>query len=101
VSDTSLTESGDRRWDLAGPLDFSSVPRIWPALEKALQSGDGMTLSLSSVSRANSAGLVLLIEALDLARRSGCRLRLYDVPSELLDLAGMSSCEELIRENAA
>lgn len=100
MSEASLTGSGDGHWDLVGPLDFSSVPTVWPALEKALQAGHGVTLSLSGVSHANSAGLVMLVEALDLARRRGQDLKLRDVPAELLDLAGMSGCADLISENA-
>ena len=78
-----------------------SVPRLWPALETVLKAGGDLTLSLSGVGHANSAGLVLLVEARDMARRVGCRLRMTDVPGELLDLARMSRCEELVGENAA
>lgn len=79
-------------------LDFSSVPRLWPSLEKLLQAGGEVTLSLSDVSQANSAGLVMLVEARDLARKGSCELRLVDVPKELLDLAAMSRCEDFIAE---
>lgn len=99
MSDASLTESGDARWELAGALNFSSVPQLWPALEELVRAGGSLTLSLSGVSQSNSAGLVMLVEARDLARRRQCQLRLVDVPAELLDLARMSRCEELISEN--
>jgi len=101
VSDASLSASADGRWQLTGPLDFASVPKLWPALEKLLRSGGQLTLSLAGVSHANSAGLVLLVEARDIARRGNCRLQLVDIPGELLDLARMSRCEELIAENGA
>ena len=100
MSDASLTQSGDSGWKLAGVLDFASVPTLWPVLEEVLQAGGGVTLSLSDVRHANSAGLVMLLEARDLAYREGCRLRLVDVPGELLDLARMSGCDGLISENA-
>jgi len=99
VSDASLNASGDGRWELAGALDFSSVPQLWPSLEKLLRAGEKLTLSLAGVSHANSAGLVLLVEARDLARRGSCQLQLVDVPGELLDLARMSGCEELVAGN--
>jgi len=101
VSDASLTESGDAHWELSGVLDFASVPGIWPRLEGLVQAGGDLTLSLSGVEQANSAGLVLLVEARDLARRVGCRLQLTDVPGDLMDLARMSRCERLVGENAA
>lgn len=99
MSDAGLSAAGEGRWELAGALDFSSVPAVWPALEKLLRTGGQLTLSLAGVSHANSAGLVLLLEARDIARRVNCQLRLVDIPGELLDLARISSCEELIAGN--
>lgn len=96
MNEASLSESEDGRWVLAGDLDFATVPQVWPALERVLGLGQPIKLSLGQVEHANSAGLVLLIEALDVARRSGSTLSLVDIPGDLLDLARMSSCEALI-----
>lgn len=101
MSKATLTTAGKRRWALNGVLDFYTVPALWPALEKLLKVDDALTLSLAKVSQTNSAGLVLLIEAIDLARRTHCRLKLVDLPAELLDLARMSRCESLITNNTA
>ena len=68
MSEAQLTAAGDSRFELSGTLDFASVPQIWPALDAALRDGATLTLALGGVERANSAGLVLLIEALDVAR---------------------------------
>jgi phospholipid transport system transporter-binding protein len=96
VTAATLTVVAEGQGALAGDLDFSSVPQIWPALQKLLVSGDRLTLSLAGVGRANSAGLVMLIEALDLARAQRARLQLADIPEELLDLARMSGCDGLL-----
>ena len=96
MTKTSLSEAGDGHWSLAGDLDFTTVPQVWPALEQVLGRGRPVSLSLARVGHANSAGLVMLIEALDVARRVGLELSLLDIPSELHDLARMSSCEDLI-----
>ena len=92
----TLTVVAEGQGELAGDLDFSSVPEIWPALQKLLASADALTLSLARVGRANSAGLVMLLEALDLVRAKRGRLQLSDVPEELLDLARMSGCDGLL-----
>ena len=60
---TTLTVAAEGQGALAGDLDFSSVPQIWPAVQRFLASGDALTLSLADVGRANSAGLVMLSEA--------------------------------------
>lgn len=101
MSDAVLSPQGEGRWMLGGGLDFASVPRIWPALEKLLHRGAELTLSLGDIEQANSAGLVMLVEARDLARRNRCRLKIVDLPAGLLDLARMSRCEDLIAENEA
>lgn len=96
MTEAVLTERASGQWALAGALDFSTVPAVWPKLEKALGSSAGLTLSLAGVERANSAALALLLEARDRARQLGCDLRLIEVPHELLDLASMSQCEALL-----
>ena len=85
---------------LSGELDFASVPELWPGLEGHLRDRPSLALSLQGVTRTNSAGLVLLLHALDVARKSGCNLTIQDVPSALLDLARASSCEGLISATA-
>lgn len=96
MNGASLNAVGDTRCDVAGALDFSSVPAIWSQLEARLKRGGELTLSLAGVDRANSAGLVMLVEALDVAKRSACALKLIDVPAELHDLAAMSGCDDII-----
>lgn len=101
MSEATLSPQGDGRWTLAGSLDFATVPGAWSQLEKLLRAGGPVTLSLGGVTQANSAALALLLEARDLARRSGSALRLVEVPAELLDLARMSQCETLLDVGAA
>jgi anti-anti-sigma factor len=96
--ETQLQATGKGRWAVKGSLDFAAVPRIWDELARLISTGDPVTLSLGSVDSANSAGLVLLLEARDLARKSGCRLSLVDIPPALNALASMSQAETLIAD---
>ncbi len=101
MSGATLTAAGDARCEVAGDLDFSSVPDIWPQLEKRISAGGELTVSLAGVDRANSAGLVMLVEARDLAKDSACNLSLTDIPSALRDLAAMSGCDTIIAPASA
>ena len=85
---------------MAGVLDFTSVPRIWDDLARVIVENPKVSLSLRNVERANSAGMVMLVEARGLASRSGCELMLSDIPTEIIDLASMSQCEHLVRGDA-
>jgi len=46
--------------------------------------------------KANSAALALLLEGLELARKSGCTLEYSNIPRELLELARVSNVEALL-----
>jgi len=96
VNEAGLERGADGRVRLSGDLDFTTVPVIWPELESLLRDGSAIELSLAGVDHTNSAALAMLIEALAVAKRNGGRLVLADIPAELLDLARMSSCEELV-----
>ncbi len=96
MSEARLEAVADDRWSLAGDLDFASVPKVWPDLQQALRNGGRVTLSLAQTQRVNSAALVLLLEALAVARDRDCALRLIDLPEGLIDLARMSQCEHLL-----
>jgi phospholipid transport system transporter-binding protein len=101
MTDATLVASGAGRWMIQGTLDFSTVPAVWHELEKLVKTGGELTVSLGGVTQTNSAGLVMLVEARDQARRSGCRLNLVELPSELMALARMSRCDALLNRNAA
>ncbi|MEJ2575428.1 MAG: STAS domain-containing protein [Gammaproteobacteria bacterium] len=89
----ALTRAGADRWSLSGALDFSTVPEAWRLLEPVVSEAGAVSLSLAGVQRANSAALGLLLEAEEVARRSGCRLVLRDVPAKLRDLAAVSNLD--------
>ena len=95
MNSVSLDATGSNHWTFKGELDFSTVPDAWKLLHPLLRGGDSVTLSLAGVSRSNSAALALLLQAVDVARQSGARLRLEDLPEELASLAHMSNLDLL------
>lgn len=96
MTEAALSRAGKAAWRVEGALDFATVPRLWPQVAALLQPGARVKLSLAGVRRTNSAGLVMLVEALDRARRADCRLSFADLPEEMLALARMSRCESLL-----
>jgi len=81
---------------LSGTLDFESVPRVWPSLAEKIRASRRLEVSLEGVEKSNSAALALLLQGLELARRSGCELRYKEIPPPLLALARMSNVERLL-----
>jgi phospholipid transport system transporter-binding protein len=95
-----LRPDGQRRWAVSGSLDFDSVPRLWSQLAPKLDGGDWV-LDLQPVTRANSAGLALLLEAHAATRLQGGRMRVEGLPDSLLQLGRMSGLGDLLGEIAA
>jgi len=91
MAQASLSSGGDGKAQLAGVLDFSSVPQVWPDLKRLIEREPQLELSLAGVTSSNSAALALLLEAIQLAQSSQRSLVLQDVPADLADLAGLSN----------
>lgn len=83
---------------LSGRLDFSTVPDAIGKLRVLIRPNAELALSLAGVDRANSAGLVLLLEAKQAAARARTRLRLEDLPESLVHLAGMCNLEPMLQD---
>ena len=97
MSPPLLEDMGGGRFRLAGVLDFSTVDR---ALRDrglaAFGSKRGLILDLAGVTRANSAGLALLLEWLDQAASGNLELRFTNLPASLTAIARMSNVEDLL-----
>lgn len=94
-----LESAGNNRWLLQGRLDFSTVPVAWRRLAPLLSVSGPLVLSLSGVTGSNSAALAMLLQALERAGSTGCDLQFTDFPADLLALAQMCNCEELLKKS--
>ena len=93
----TLESGGRHRWVISGSLDFDTVPRLWAQMSAELDSADWV-LDLNPVSRANSAGLALLLEAHAASRRHGGKLRVEGLPASLSQLGAMSGLDGFLDE---
>lgn len=100
MSDAGLQRVSDKEVALTGDLDFFSVPALWKQLMPILKKGQQLTLDLKPVGHINSAGLAMLIEAIDETRKAGGKLRILNPPAPLVDIAQMCNVVELVQEPA-
>ena len=84
------------RYLLSGELDFGSVPPLWRELDAVIGPEGDLALDLAGVTRANSAGLALLFEALETASRREVKLVLEHITPGLRALASLSGSEQLL-----
>ena len=87
---------GALEFRVSGVIDFDSVPdMLRESVARFGEQGD-IVLDLSGVTRANSAGLALLIEWQRLARRPGRTLTIRNAPASLRNLARVSELESVL-----
>jgi len=81
---------------IQGALTFDTVPD-WFAKGSGWFSGDSeLIIDLSGVTRADSAGLALLIEWLRLARSAKRPLRFTNIPDQVLTLTRINGLQDTL-----
>jgi len=80
-----LSSNRKRVVSLSGHLNAATAPAVQADLEQALRSAEPLTLALdmSSVDSVDSAGLMLLLDTLKLARSSNAELVLCAIPASV------------------
>jgi len=91
-----MVPRGHTRFAVEGVLDFESVVPLLAESRAQFTGKQRLQIDLDGVRRANSAGLVLLLEWMELARRQGVSLRFHNPPKSLLRLAAVTNVTELL-----
>ena len=91
-----LLELDAGHYRLEGVLDFSTVVPVAVAGQALLKRDASIHIDLSAVTGANSAGLVLLLEWMDVARSRRARLTYSHLPASLARIARMSNLADLL-----
>ena len=74
-------------FEVTGQVTFQSVPQFFAQTDKWLQGGTGkVTIDMHGVTLADSAGLALLIEWLQLARSAKREIVFTNMPDQMRDL---------------
>lgn len=92
MSNAVLVARGDGLFAVNGAMDFSTVDELLAQGKVMFDGGGSVILDLSEVDRANSAGVVLLLEWQDQALQQGLQLQIHNAPSALVDIARISNC---------
>ncbi|MCU0833251.1 MAG: STAS domain-containing protein [Chromatiaceae bacterium] len=96
MSSASLVPGTHHGLVVRGVLDFATVGPLAAEGERLLVGPGVVEIDLSGVTSANSAGLALLLEWLDLARRRQLRLRFRNLPEPLVRLAELTNLTEVL-----
>jgi len=97
MSTPLLTRLDDHQYAVAGELNMQTVPAIAKTAAELLTNCQGViTIDLSAVSRADSAGLALLIDWLRLARQFQYEIQFKSLPAQLMQIARVSELHEIL-----
>jgi len=91
-----LIAAGEGRLRVEGVLDFDSVSGLVAESEVLFRRNARLRIDLSGVEAANSAGLALLLEWMDLARSRRIDLRFLNLPESLVRIAAFSNLGSLL-----
>ncbi len=84
------------RVKIAGDLTFDTVATLRERGVEVLGVDGDVTLDLNAVTRADSAGLALMVEWLKQAKRRDASLHVVNMPDQMLAIARMSKLDEIL-----
>ena len=96
MSIAALVDNGAGHWLLQGELDFESVPAVLQHAGARMLGNGRLEVDLRDVTRADSAGLALLVEWLRESESAGNEIVFVNVPDQLLSIARVCGLEEIL-----
>ena len=96
VSNFELNQTADGAFELIGEMSFETAAQILKSSEQSFAQHAETQVNLSQVSKADSAGLALLLEWKAQARNRNAVIRFAAVPDSLLAIAKTTEVSDLI-----
>ena len=92
-----ISQTHDGHFSLKGELSFASVQAAMKKSKTLFDTPvETMVFDLAGITKADSAGLALLLEWLRLARQSGADLHYANLPRQLLAMAQVAGLDEIL-----
>lgn len=92
-----LNDLGDGRFALNGEMTFETAERILLASEEPFEQHTRIEVDLAGVTRADSAGLALLLEWITWANHTVREIRFLSMPERVLAIARTTEVEQLLK----
>ena len=100
MSQPVLEKINDQQYALSGELTMQNVSQVSRDTKPLMAAMSGeVTINLSRIARADSAGLALLIDWLRIARQQNVTLRFEQLPDQLLQIARVCELHSVLPIN--
>jgi phospholipid transport system transporter-binding protein len=96
MAEARLVVNDGGRWLLEGELGFATVPAILAHPGADIAAAPSLEVDLKGVTRADSAGLALLVAWLRESEQAGQQITFVNVPSQLLSIARVCGLDEML-----
>ncbi|MCK4864771.1 MAG: STAS domain-containing protein [Gammaproteobacteria bacterium] len=98
---TKINKQKEGIYAIEGELNMQTVPAVSKQLLDLISGvdGDTFTLDLALVSRSDSAGVALLVDAMQIANKTKCTLLFSNLPQQMQDIAGISGLLDILPLN--
>jgi phospholipid transport system transporter-binding protein len=96
MDDARLEDSGDGTWKLSGELGFATVSGLLKRTPRSFYANGDIKLDLSGVTRADSAGLALLVEWLSESESKGRSIAFLHMPAQMLSIARVCGLADIL-----
>lgn len=97
MSKFELQDLGEGRFALDGEITFETAERVLLASEEPFEQHTRIEVDLAGVTRADSAGLALLLEWITWANHTVREIRFLAMPERILAIARTTEVEQLLR----
>ena len=93
-----INKQKEGMYAIEGELNMQTVPEISHQLQALISRHDSgsFTLDLSLVSRSDSAGVALLVDAMQNAKKMKSTLLFSNLPQQMQDIAGISGLLDIL-----
>lgn len=96
MAEYSIDADNNGNYRVTGDLTFETVPDIWEQHHAFSGGNTAVTVDLHDVTRADSAGLVLLVGWMRAAQEQGKQISFHNIPGQLLAIAKVSNLDRLL-----
>ena len=97
MSKFELNDVGEGLFALSGEMTFETAERILVASEGPFEQHTRIEVDLAGITKADSAGLALLLEWITWANHTVREIRFLSMPERILAIARTTEVEQLLR----
>ena len=97
MSDFEIADNGGGQFSLSGEMSFATAEQILRTSEELFEQHTRLEIDLSNVTRADSAGLALLLEWITWANHTVREIRFVNVPEKIDAIAKTTEVDHLLR----